>query len=82
MTAKTKTKRVHLKKGQVGELDDIYHLMGIIPSEAWGYVDDTPDSDLYVILKTITISIKITVTNQVNDMDDTKEEPEIIILNL
>lgn len=51
------------KKGQTGALDDIYHLQGVIPNNCWAWVDDDPDSDAYLMLKTVTLDIKVKIVD-------------------
>jgi hypothetical protein len=54
-------------EGQTGHLDEIYTLMGVLPEGTWRYELDSegeedPSSDRYVMLKTVTLRMEITVS--------------------
>lgn len=53
--------RYHLRKGATGQLDDIYHIQGVLPHGSWDMEDGDPNSDRYVMLKTVTLDIKLRV---------------------
>lgn len=58
--------KIVLEKGSHGQLDDIYDIQGILPSGAWEYPRDedgfeSPDSDEYIMIKTVTIKIEVKV---------------------
>ncbi len=56
-----KKKRIYLEKGQTGQMDEIYHIMSLIPNHVWQHVNDEPDTDEYVMLKTVTVETKVTI---------------------
>ena len=58
---KTKIYKHKYKKGDTGHLDSIYMLMGVLPEEAWDYVDDDPTSEAYIFKKNVSLEIKITM---------------------
>ena len=57
------TTNIHqvLKKGMKGDLDAIYEIQGLLPDDSWDWPDSDPDSDRFIMLKTVTLDIKVTV---------------------
>lgn len=51
-----------LTKGQTGELDEIYVIQGLLPSGSWDWENGDPRNDRFVMLKNVTLDIKIRVT--------------------
>ncbi len=53
--------RLYLEKGLTGQLDNIFHIMSLLPNHVWQHVNNDPDTDMYVMLKTVTVETKVTI---------------------